>query len=133
MKENSIENLQNKKYFKNIDEAIKVYKEFRKFKNDGFIKSIEPDFFFNLIDKILLEYERISTRNDAEIWEKDFNKLRFEELNKQWHKVINEILGENYYNYGSDWKSCDELAAEDLICKYKKLKRRWWKFWQKTM
>ena len=48
MKENSIENLQNKKYFNNIDEAIKVYEEFRRFKNDGFIESIDIDFFFNL-------------------------------------------------------------------------------------
>ena len=35
---NSIENLQNKKYFKNMDEAIKVYEEFRRFKDNGFIR-----------------------------------------------------------------------------------------------
>ena len=59
MKENSIENLQNKKYFKNIDEAIKVYEEFRKFKNDGFIESIDPDFFFNLTDMFLSDYKKL--------------------------------------------------------------------------
>ena len=59
MKENSIENLQNKKYFNNIDEAIKVYEEFRRFKNDGFIESIDPDFFFNLTDNILSDYKRL--------------------------------------------------------------------------
>ena len=36
------------------------------------------------------------------IWERDYYKLRFEELNKQWHKVIDEILGKDYYNYGCD-------------------------------
>lgn len=39
------EDIQNIKQFKNIDEVVKVYKEFRRFKNDGFIESIDPDFF----------------------------------------------------------------------------------------
>lgn len=70
MKENSIENLQNKKYFNNIDEAIKVYEEFRRFKNDGFIESIDTDFFFNLTDIILSDYKRVLKENE-EIEEKD--------------------------------------------------------------
>lgn len=64
MKENSIENLQNKKYFNNIDEAIKVYEEFRRFKNDGFIESIDTDFFFNLTDIILSDYKRLLKENE---------------------------------------------------------------------
>ena len=36
------------------------------------------------------------------IWERDYYKLRFEELNKQWNKVIDEILRKDYYNYGCD-------------------------------
>lgn len=64
MKENSIENLQNKKYFNNIDEAIKMYEEFRKFKNDGFIESIDTDFFFNLTDIILSDYKRVLKENE---------------------------------------------------------------------
>ncbi len=64
MKENSIENLQNKKYFNNIDEVIKVYEEFRRFKNDGFIESIDVDFFFNLIDLILSDYKRVLKENE---------------------------------------------------------------------
>lgn len=62
------------------------------------------------------------------IWERDYYKLRFEELNKQWDRVIHKLLGENYYNYGCDWQTCDEFAADDLIYKYKK---RWWQFWKK--
>jgi hypothetical protein len=71
-----------------------------------------------------------NSREEDILWERDFYKLRFEELNKQWNRVIDELLGEDYYNYGCDWASCDKLTADDLIYKYKK-KERWWKFWKK--
>lgn len=58
------ENLQNKKYFKNIDEAIKVYEEFRRYKYNGFIESIDPDFFFNLTDMFLSDYKRVLKENE---------------------------------------------------------------------
>lgn len=64
MKENSIENLQNKEYFKNIDEAIKIYKEFGIYKDSGFIESIDPDFFFNLTDMFLSDYKRVLKENE---------------------------------------------------------------------
>ena len=51
-------------------------------------------------------------------WERDYYKLRFEELNKHWNKIINIILGENYYNMGCDWNTCDNFAEEDIIYKY---------------
>ena len=60
--------------------------------------------------------------------ERDYYQLRFEELNKQWHRVIEALLGKDYYNYGMDWCSADRLTADDLIYKYKK---RWWRFWKK--
>ena len=47
-----------------IDEAIKVYEEFRRFKNDGFIESIDTDFFFNLTDIILSAYKRVLKENE---------------------------------------------------------------------
>ena len=78
MKENSRENLQNKKYFRNIDEAIKVYKKFRRFKDKGFIKSIDPDFFFNLTDTFLSDYKRVLKEN--------------EELNKNYNSLIDKII-----------------------------------------
>lgn len=68
------------------------------------------------------EYEKLKR-------ERDFLEFRFTELNKQWHRVITELLGEDYYNDGCDWKSCDEFSADDLIYKYKK---RWWQFWRKV-
>ena len=74
------------------------------------------------------ENEKLKEENKELIWERDYYKLRFEELNKQWNRVIHKLLGENYYNYGCDWKTCDEFTADDLIYKYKK---RWWQFWKK--
>lgn len=58
--------------------------------------------------------------------ERDYYKLRFEELNKQWYRVIEALLGKDYYNYGCDWKTCDEFTADDLIYKHKR--KRWWRF-----
>lgn len=51
-------------------------------------------------------------------WERDYYKLRFEELNKHWNNIIHKILGENYYNMGCDWNTCDNFAEKDLIYEY---------------
>lgn len=85
MKENSIGNLQNKKYFKNIDEAIKVYENFRRFKDKGFIKSIDPDFFFNLTDMFLSDYKRALKMNEVLLKEN-------EEINKNYNSLIDKII-----------------------------------------
>ena len=47
------EEIKRVKRFENFEGAIKVYKEFRRFKNDGWIENIDPDYFFNLVDYIL--------------------------------------------------------------------------------
>ena len=91
MKENSIENLQNKKYFNNIDEAIKVYEEFRRFKNDGFIESIDIDFFFNLTDIILSDYKRVLKENEE--------VKRLIAHKNEYTKKLEEDLFENAENY----------------------------------
>lgn len=88
MKENSIENLQNKKYFNNIDEAIKVYEEFRRFKNDGFIESIDIDFFFNLTDIILSDYKRVLKENEQ--LRTEVNSLK--EDNERYQELELQIL-----------------------------------------
>jgi len=55
------------------------------------------------------------------IWERDYYKLRFEELNKQWNKVIDEILGKDYYNYGCDWESCGKkIKMYELLRTFKR-------------
>ena len=77
-----------------------------------------------------LKIELITKEEQEKLkWERDYYKSRFEELNKQWDKVRIKLLGENYYNDGCDWKTCDEFMADDLIYKYKK---RWWQFWRKV-
>lgn len=60
--------------------------------------------------------------------EKEMYEYAYKELRKQWNRVINALLGKDYYNYGCDHYSCDEFTADDLIYKYKK---RWWQFWKK--
>ena len=60
--------------------------------------------------------------------EKELYEHMYKELKKQWNRVIKELLGENYYNYGCDTYSCDKFTADYLIYKYKK---RWWQFWKK--
>lgn len=88
MKENSRENLQNKQYFKNIDEAIKVYEEFRRFKDKGSIKSIDPDFFFNLTDMFLSDYKRVLKMNEVLLKENKELKDKYATFVKMSSEVI---------------------------------------------
>ena len=60
--------------------------------------------------------------------EKELYEHMYKELRKQWDRVIKELLGGDYYNYGGDHYSCDKFTADDLIYKYKK---RWRQFWKK--
>lgn len=62
--------------------------------------------------------------------EKEMYKHIYTELRKQWNRVVDEILGKNYYNYGCDHYSCDKFTADDIIYKYKKNRKRWWEFWK---
>lgn len=48
----------------------------------------------------------------------EFYKFRYTELRKEWDKLVNIILGEDYYNYGCDTYSCDRLTAEDILYKF---------------
>lgn len=95
MKENSIENLQNKKYFRNIDEAIKVYEKFRRFKDKGFIKSIDPDFFFNLTDMFLSDYKRVLKMNEVLL--KENENLESENSRLKVIRYSREYGTENIY------------------------------------
>lgn len=88
MEENSSENLQNKKYFRNIDETIKVYEKFRRFKDKGFIKSIDPDFFFNLTDMFLSDYKRVLKMNEVLLKENEELKDKYATFVKMSSEVI---------------------------------------------
>lgn len=67
-----------------MDEAIKVYEEFRRFKDNGFIESIDPDFFKNLTDMFLSDYKRVLKEN--------------EEL-KDFKKQVTDIESTNFIKY----------------------------------
>lgn len=62
--------------------------------------------------------------------EREMYETCYKELRKQWNRVVDELLGKNYYNDGCDHYSCDQFTADDLIYKYKK---RWWQFWKKKL
>ena len=115
MKENSRENLQNKQYFKNIDEAIKVYEEFRRFKDKGSIKSIDPDFFFNLTDMFLSDYKRVLKMNEVLL--KENEELKNEVMKKgleiigieEHTKADMEEIIEQYYTANEDCISIQKV------------------------
>ena len=84
IQEVELEDITKQKYFNNIDEAIKVYTEFRRFKNNGFIETIDPVFFFNLTDCILKRYKELEELNKGLI-----------ESNKEWLRVYSELEEKN--------------------------------------
>lgn len=56
--------------------------------------------------------------------QKCFHVKILRELNEHYDKLIEEILGEGYYNYGMDVYSCNEFALEDMLREIKALKSR---------
>lgn len=119
MEENSSENLQNKKYFRNIDEAIKVYEKFRRFKDKGFIKSIDPDFFFNLTDMFLSDYKRVLKMNEVLLKENEELKISNKEIDKECSRLEKkevELINENehYEDLIYALKTYYDITEEDL-------------------
>ena len=45
--------------------------------------------------------------------------LVHDNLRKHFKTVIDEVLGDDYYNMGHDVYQCDELCCEDIIYKAK--------------
>jgi len=50
-------------------------------------------------------------------FDENFYKNRYIRLREVFDSLVESILGEDYYNYGSDVCSCDEFAGEDLARK----------------
>ena len=50
------------------------------------------------------------------------SKIR-KELQGHYDKLIEELLGKGYYNYGMDVYSCNAYALEDMLREIKRLKR----------
>jgi hypothetical protein len=49
--------------------------------------------------------------------------LQYESLRKNFHKMVNDVLGEYYYNMAMDVYDCDRICCEDII----KKTRGFWK------
>lgn len=89
------EEIKRVKRFENLEGAIKVYKEFRRFKNDGWIESIDPDYFFNLVDYILANSIPTSViQNKIDEYKNTFD------MGEEWYtkqyiiEVLQELLEE---------------------------------------
>lgn len=70
-------------------------------------------------NKMILEIKDLK----KQISELNIMKLQHENLRECFSKIINEVLGEDYYNNGSDVYSCDTLASQDIIKLFKKEKK----------
>lgn len=102
-------NIQDKKYFDDISEAIKVYEEFRKYKNEGFIETIDPDFFFNLTDCIKKEYAKQKQENEE-------LRKKIKELEEKVIELESEIDGQVY------WASTPVKEIEKMWISKQKIK-----------
>lgn len=90
IQEVELEDITKQKYFNNIDEAIKVYTEFRRFKNNGFIETIDPVFFFNLTDCILKRYKELEEKETEK-----FLKILEDNSKTTLAKEVMELRKEN--------------------------------------
>ena len=52
------------------------------------------------------------------------------ELDGHYQRLINELLGKDYYNYGTDAYSCNAESCEDMLYKIRRMKKListlWW-------
>ena len=50
--------------------------------------------------------------------------LQYKNLRQSFYRVIDYVLGEDYYNMGMDVYTCDRIACEDIIQQFKRNKKR---------
>lgn len=48
--------------------------------------------------------------------------LQYDNLRKHFQMMVDEILGENYYNMAMDVYDCDRICCEDIIRKKVQIK-----------
>lgn len=65
-------------------------------------------------------------RSDKIVNDKEYELLEklYKHVCKEFRRVVDELLGKDYYNMGMDQYSCTTMIADDLISKYKKKGRR---------
>ena len=51
-------------------------------------------------------------------------ELQYENLRECFNHIVNEVLGQDYYNIGLDVYTCDKITSEDIIKILKKRRTR---------
>lgn len=113
------------------NKAIELYSDIKKAYeqyNTTYLIHINNEYItlpmlFNAIDTILKqnadEYNMI--QNDNIIY-----KFQYENLRHNFDKISDTILGKDYYNFGCDTYTTDNMTTEDILktvkCKHKKHK-----------
>lgn len=46
--------------------------------------------------------------------------LQYESLRKNFHQMVNDVLGDDYYNMAMDVYDCDKICCEDITRKANK-------------
>ena len=64
----------------------------------------------------LVGYEFIPKTRDM------ITRLQYDNLRNNFSKIIDNVLGFNYYNYGMDVYTCDDISTEHIINKFRNLK-----------
>lgn len=54
--------------------------------------------------------------------------LQYESLRKNFHKMIDDVLGKDYYNMGMDVYECDRICCEDITQEAKGFFKNMFKF-----
>ena len=54
--------------------------------------------------------------------------LQYDSLRRCFYKLVEDVLGKDYYNMGMDVYQCDKLSCEDIAFK---LKDRWYNIFKK--
>ncbi len=72
-------------------------------------------------EKTLEFYKRFYDREKVRV--QQYNSLR-----KHFNKMVNEVLGEEYYNTEMDVYGSDQATCEDIVCRFRQ-KSYWYKLW----
>lgn len=84
-------------------------------------------------------FQKIDNEKEPESYEflKEFyynNRIRilqYENLRKNFHKMIDDVLGKDYYNTGMDVYECDRICCEDIAYKAKSFIQKFKHHWNK--
>ena len=53
---------------------------------------------------------------------KRVKEMQYENLRCNFNHVLDEVVGDCYYNNAMDVYTCDEMACQDIVATYKQMK-----------